>query len=100
MAHTSDDIIREIEAAFPNAPPPPRPITGHRCPECDEVDRLLGGKRWRDAASHFPRYCVDTFPLLTPPAQRYYLPTYMCADLAEPDHTTGTSVAWALEHFA
>src|SRR5262249_34182740 len=68
------NIVDEIRSAFPVGKPPARPITGHRCDECDEVDRLMGGRTWPDVADQFPQHCHDTFPLLTPEAKAYYLP--------------------------
>jgi hypothetical protein len=86
-----------IHAAFPAGVPPERPVTGHRCDECDETDRLLGGRLWVDVAADFPHYCHDTFPLLTPVAQAYYLPAYMCFALRAPGHMAGLSLSSALE---
>ena len=56
---------------FPIGEPPARPVTGHRCDESNEVDRLIGGKTWREVADAFPVYCHDVFPLLTPAAMLY-----------------------------
>ncbi|AWM35693.1 hypothetical protein GobsT_66230 [Gemmata obscuriglobus] len=70
-------LLRQLREAFPDAPLPPRPITEHRCPECDAADVLLGGQPWPEVAAGFPRECHHAFPLLTPAAQRYYLPAFM-----------------------
>ena len=91
------EILQQIREAFPEDRPPPRPITGHRCDECDETDRLLGGRKWRDVAVNFPQYCHDVFPLLTPEAKRYYLPAYMTVEVLSPGHMQGISVAFSLE---
>ncbi|HZN64814.1 MAG TPA: hypothetical protein VFB66_05900 [Tepidisphaeraceae bacterium] len=90
-------IIDEIRIAFPVGRPPGRPITGHRCDECDEVDRLMGGRLWTDVADDFPQYCHDTFPLLTPDAKIYYLPAYMAFDVDSPGYMAGISVSSAFE---
>jgi hypothetical protein len=92
-----ESLIGAIHAAFPDGVPPERPVTGHRCKECDEVDVLLGGRLWSDVTHDFPEYCHDTFPLLTPAAKVYYLPAYMCYEVRSPGHTAGLSVEWALE---
>jgi hypothetical protein len=91
------NIVDEIRGAFPASVAPGRPITGHRCHECDEVDRLMGGRTWADVAEEFPTYCHDTFPLLTPEAKAYYLPAYMCFDLTSSGWAAGMSVSGALE---
>lgn len=83
--------------AFPRYPLPERPVTGHRCPECDEVDRLLADCSWLDVAREFPRYCHDAFPLLTPAAKAYYFPTYMLVSLDQRGGLAGTSLESALE---
>ncbi len=70
-------LLRQLRDAFPEAPLPPRPITAHRCLECDEADELLGGRPWPEVAAGFPNECDHAFPLLTPAAQRYYLPAFM-----------------------
>ena len=75
----NEALSLQIRDAFPDGPPPERPVTGHRCLECDEVDDLLGGRVWSDVAANFPNYCYDVFPLLTPAAQAYYLPAFMTA---------------------
>lgn len=91
------NIVDEIRNAFPAGAPPSRPITGHRCDECDAVDRLMGGRTWQDVASDFPQYCDDTFPLLTPEAKVYYLPAYMCYEVVSPGGMAGISVSSAFE---
>src|SRR6476620_3058771 len=83
--------------AFPDSRPPDRPITHHRCPECDEVDALLGGRAWSDVAKDFPDYCHDTFPLLTPQSQAYYLPAYMLVALGPDANMQGISLESALQ---
>jgi hypothetical protein len=93
-------LLDAIYTAFPIGVPPPRPITVHRCDECDETDRLLGGRTWTDVAADFPHYCQDTFPLLTIEAQVYYLPAYLCFDRQFPEYMAGLSVASALERGA
>lgn len=70
-------LLLQLREAFPEEPLPERPITGHRCLECDEVDDLLGGKPWTDVAAGFPHECDHAFPLLNTDAQRYYLPAFM-----------------------
>ena len=40
-------LLRMIRDAFPVGQPPQRPITGHRCEECDEIDEMLGGREAR-----------------------------------------------------
>ena len=89
-------LIQQIHEAFPDGRPPKRPVTGHRCTECDETDRLLGGRNWTDVASDFPYYCHDVFPLLTPLAQEYYLPAYMVMALDPNSNMQGISVESAL----
>ena len=69
-----DGFSQSLRLAFPTEPLPPRPLTNHRCEECDETDRLLGGQTWVEVAADFPAYCHDVFPLLTDEAKRYYLP--------------------------
>jgi hypothetical protein len=90
-------MIRVIHDAFPEGVPPTRPVTTHECPECDEVDRLVGGRVWSELASNFPSYCHDSFALLTPAAQVYYLPAYLEYGLREPERMGGHSAACALE---
>jgi hypothetical protein len=92
-----DSVVDAIRAAFPAGVPPARPLTGHRCDECDETDRLLGGRAWVDVAADFPHYCHDTFPLLTSAAKAYYLPAYMCFAVRSPGYMAGVSVSSALE---
>lgn len=92
-----ESLIRMIRAAFPAGTPPDRPVTGHRCVECDDVDAMLGGRVWSDVADDFPVYCHDAFPLLTPAAQVYYLPAYLCYDLSSHGMMAGLSVQTALE---
>ena len=53
-----------------------------------------------DVAAEFPHYCHDTFPLLTPVAQAYYLPAYMCFALRAPGYMAGLSLSSALERRA
>ena len=77
-----DEAIREsLEVAFSDERLPHRPITGHRCLECDEVDALMGGRAWPSVADDFPHYCHNAFPLLTAAAKKYYLPAFMVAAL-------------------
>jgi hypothetical protein len=92
-----DSLVNAIHAAFPAGVPPARPVTGHRCKECDETDRLLGGRTWVDVAADFPQYCHDTFLLLTPAAKAYYLPAYMCFEARSPGYMAGVSVSDTLE---
>lgn len=94
MDETPSQAIRE---AFPDGRPPPRPHTGHNCPECDEVDAILGDRVWSDVAANFPTYCHDAFPLLTPAAKAYYLPAYMIAALGPECGIQGHSLESALE---
>ena len=70
-------LLRQLREAFPEAPLPPRPVTEHRCLECDETDELLGGQPWTEIAAGFPNECHHAFSSLTPAAQRYYLPAFM-----------------------
>jgi hypothetical protein len=74
-------LMRQLRDSFPEEPVPSRPITEHRCPDCDRVDELLGGQLWSDVAAGFPRECYDDFGLLKPNAQRYYLPAFMLSAL-------------------
>lgn len=92
-----ESLVIAIHAAFPAGAPPARPVTGHRCEECDETDRLLGGRTWADVADDFPQYCHDTFALLTPAAKAYYLPAYLCFEARSPGYLAGESVSGALE---
>ena len=91
-------LTREIRKSFPEGSPPNRPVTAHRCRECDEVDRLIGARLWPDVATSFPDYCCDTFPLLTTPAQIYYLPAYLEHSSRNLGSVASSSVAVALEH--
>jgi len=90
-------LIQAISEAFPSEPLPPRPVTGHRCPECNEVDALLGGRPWPAVAEPLPDYCHDTFPLLTSAAKVYYLPAFLVDALRRPGYMSGESVKFALE---
>jgi len=92
-----ESLVDTIRAAFPIGVPPDRPLTRHRCVECNDTDRLLGGRTWVNVAADFPQYCHDTFPLLTPTAKAYYLPAYMCFELRSPGFMAGMSVSSALE---
>src|SRR5262249_33654708 len=44
----SEGLIAAIREVFPDAPPPGGPVVAHDCPECDDVGRLLQGRRWRE----------------------------------------------------
>lgn len=88
-------LYQSIRAAFPEHVPP-RAITGHQCPECDEIDSLLGGRLWTEIAANFPDFCHDAFPLLSPIAQAYYLPAYMVAALGPECGLQGHSLESAL----
>jgi hypothetical protein len=90
-------LIDAIHSEFPVGQPPSRPITSHRCEECDNTDRLFGGRIWTEVAADFPLYCHDTFPLLNPWAKAYYMPAYMCIGLQSPEYISGSSVADAME---
>lgn len=92
-----EELLRLIREAFPAGTPPARPVTGHRCDECDEVDHLLGGRTWVDVDADFPTYCHDTFPLLTRTAKAYYLPAYLGYAVRHPGMMAGLSVQGALE---
>jgi hypothetical protein len=94
MVHGLQEII---SSAFANTQIPGRPITGHRCDECNEVDRLLGGRTWQDVLTNFPEYCHDAFPLLTQDAQNYFLPAYMLVALEPNSGTQGVSLESAFE---
>jgi hypothetical protein len=91
------ELTQAIHDAFPVDGPPARPVTGHRCPECDDIDAILGGRTWTEIAADFPPYCQDAFPLLTPAAQAYYLPAYMLTALTPESGLQGTSLETALE---
>lgn len=93
----NESLFQQIRNAFPDGQPPERPITGHRCDECDEVDAILGGHVWSKFAINFPVYCHDAFPLLTPVAQAYYLPAYMIAAFLPGAGCQGVSVESALK---
>jgi hypothetical protein len=90
-------LIGVFREAFPDGVPPERPVTGHRCLECDQVDALVGGRTWWEIAEDFPAYCEDTFPLLTPHAKVYYAPAFMCHQVRSPLTVCGTSLESALE---
>ena len=92
----SDALRGLIHDAFLGTRPPRRPVTGHRCPECDEVDALLGGRTWADVAADFPPLCSGVFPLLTEDARAYYLPAYMLAAL-ESGSLQGVSLEAAVQ---
>ena len=92
-----DALLHAIRDAFPDGQPPDRPVTGHRCPECDEVDRLIGGRVWSEVADAFPDYCHDTYPLLTSTAKVYYLPAYLSHELQTKGMIAGLSIQSALE---
>lgn len=89
-------LHQSILDAFADTQPPSRPVTGHRCDECNQVDALIGSRTWSDVAADFPEYCHDTFPLLTPEAQAYFLPAYMLRAL-ESEGMEGISLESALE---
>lgn len=76
-----ESLVQQIRDAFTAGTPPARPITGHRCDECDEADQLLGGRTWVDVANDFPIQCHDVMPLLQPEAKVYYLPAYMTFEI-------------------
>lgn len=92
-----DELLKIIQDAFPPGIPPARPLTAHRCDECDETDRLLGGRTWVDVATDFPQYCHDTLTLLTPSGMAYYLPAYLVFEAIFPGFDAGPSVANALD---
>jgi hypothetical protein len=56
-------VVGASHAASPVGTPPARPLPGQRRQECDESDRLLGGRTWPDVAADFPHSCPDTFPV-------------------------------------
>lgn len=93
----SHDLVEMICNAFPLAPLPPRPITPHRCPECDDIDQLIGGLPWSKVVADLPGYWLDAFPLLSRPAMHYYLPAWMIYDIQEPGEMPGISITAALE---
>ncbi len=93
----NESLVEAIHAAFPAGVPPARPVTGHRFEECDQTDRLLGGRTWVDVAADFPHDCHDTFLLLTPAAKAYYLPAYMCFEVRSPGYMPGKLGSAALE---
>ena len=98
MSTTSlNDLAVEIEHRFRDEELPPRPVTPHPCEECATVDELIGGRTWQTVAADFPEYCHDVFPLLSPPAKRYYLPAFMTVSLNRPEWISGQSVAFAIE---
>jgi hypothetical protein len=90
------ELICQIREAFPSGRPPVRPVTGHRCGECDAIDELLGDRTWSDVAARFPQDCHHAFPLLLPAAMAYYLPAFMTFELQSPGTMAGLSVADAL----
>lgn len=51
-------LVGVIREAFPDGIPPKRPITSHLCIECDEVEKLMGGRLWWDVANNFPEQLV------------------------------------------
>lgn len=89
-------LINKIREVFPAGPLPHRPVTGHRCHECDQVDEQLGGRLWQEVAECLPDWCHDAFPLLTTEAKLYYLPAYLEYGLREPGSIAGHSVQNAL----
>src|SRR4051794_14946500 len=95
-ATVDETLLRAIQDTFPDGQPPQRPLTAHRCPECDEVDILLGDHVWSEVAARFPNDCHDAFPLLTAAAQTYYLPAYVSAALQENAGLQGASLETAL----
>jgi hypothetical protein len=92
-----EPLIQAIREAFPTEPLPPRPVTEHRCSECDEVDSQLGDRPWPAVADPLPDYCHDAFPLLSSAAKVYYLPAFLVDALRRPGYMSGESVKFALE---
>jgi hypothetical protein len=66
-----ESLVSVIHAAFPAGMPPARPVTGHRCVECDDIDQHVGGRAWPDVAADILPVFSDVFPLLTPAAQAH-----------------------------
>lgn len=95
-AEPGEALINEIREVFPTGPLPKRPVTGHRCHECDKVDEQLGGRSWKEVAECLPDWCDGAFPLLTTEAGIYYLPAYLEYGLHEPESIAGYSVECAL----
>jgi hypothetical protein len=91
-----DSLELALRDAFQCSSIPKRPITNHNCPECAEVDALLGDRSWSEVAADFPEYCHDVFPLLTPSAQAYYLPAWMLLALSPQSAMQGVSLESAL----
>jgi hypothetical protein len=89
-------LAQAIRDAFPDGQPPERPITGHRCSECDEIDAIMGGRIWSEFADDFPWQC-DVFALLNEAARVYYLPAYMLAAIGPQCGTQDVSIESALE---
>jgi len=90
-------LLETIVDEFPNGELAARPITGHECGECIDIDRLLGGRTWREVAEHFPKYCHDSFPLLTHDAKKHYLPAFLSLAVRDRGSMSGLSVASAFE---
>lgn len=80
---TQHPLIIALLKGWPKDSHPKRPITKHRCDECDETDKLLGGRSWDDVLHNFPDFCHDVFPLLNEDAKRYYLPAYIGSSILE-----------------
>lgn len=81
----TEDIIRQIEAAFADAPYPGREaLFNHHCCECEEVSASYGGKRWAEITLADVLAGRET-SLLTPAAWRYYLPAMMIWCIRAPD---------------
>jgi hypothetical protein len=92
-----ESLVNAIHAAFPAERPPARPVTDHRCCECDEIDEHLKGRTWLEVATEVLPEFSDALPLLTPAAQAYYLPAYMCFEVRSPGYMAGLLVLALLE---
>ena len=85
-------LLQLLHAAFADTQRPARPLTTHRCWECDEVDSVFGARTWQEVAAEFPPYCHDTYSLLSDAAKAYFLPAYLIAALGESSGGQGGSM--------
>lgn len=85
-----DDVLRELDAAFPTRPLPP----GTRLTESDDEDtiRCFGGTDWRDHDAQSIALMTHSLQFFSPAELVRFLPAYLSAALRLPDHAIAQAV--------
>lgn len=73
-----EELKTKIVRAFADVPyPGDNHIAYHECDECDGVRKDFRGQSPASLAPQVVDYNYESFPLLSPQAQRYFLPAYL-----------------------